>query len=212
MALRCSIALLISCIATGHMPHTTTRKTPAELFLKRQVRTRLSLVKPGESPSFHTGSVPKQSEMKKKVWSFSMCQAVLVKNYRGGEKWLNGVITDVLGSVTYLLSVNGTCLKRHVNQMLGAKKKNGIPEKTVSNTEGNCDYHIDPGEDMSYNDTVHAVCGAPENRQSSVETDRALENTSSSGCMERPKGMCALLNVWTYRKTIRKRLCTKSLA
>ena len=43
---------------------------------------------------------------------------MLVKNYRGGEKWLDGVITDVLVPVTYLVSVNGTCVKRHVNQML----------------------------------------------------------------------------------------------
>ena len=66
-----------------------------------------------------------------------MGQAVLVKNYRGGEKWLDGAITDVLGPVTYLVSVNRTCVKRHVNQMLDAKKNNAIPEKTMSNTEGN---------------------------------------------------------------------------
>jgi hypothetical protein len=59
-----------------------------------------------------------------------MGQAVLVKNYRGGEKWLDGVITDVLGPVTYLVSVNGTCVKIHVNQMLDAKKNKAIPEKT----------------------------------------------------------------------------------
>lgn len=33
-----------------NMPHTTTKKTPAELFLKRQVCTRLSLVKPDMCP------------------------------------------------------------------------------------------------------------------------------------------------------------------
>ena len=113
-----------------NMPHTTTKKTPAELFLKIQVQTRLSIVKPEVSPSFHTGSFPKQSEIKRRVRSFSMGQAVLVKNYRGGEKWLDGVITDVLGPVTYLVSVNGTCVKIHVNQMLDAKKNKAIPEKT----------------------------------------------------------------------------------
>ena len=117
-----------------------------------------------------------------------MGQAVLVKNYRGGEKWLDGAITDVLGPVAYLVSVHGICVKRHVNQMLDAKKNNAIPEKTMSNTEGNWDYHIDPGDDMSDIDTVPAVCDQMhENHRSSRETERARENTSSPGCTERPK-------------------------
>ena len=161
------------------MPHTTTKKKTAELFLKRKFRTRLSIVKPEVSPSFHTGSFPKQSEIKRRVRSFSMGQAVLVKNYRGGEKWLDGVITDVLGPVTYLVSVNGTRVKRHVNQMLDAKKKNAIQEKTMSNTDGNWDYHIDPGDDMSDYDTVPAVCEQMhENHQSSRETEQARDRKS----------------------------------
>lgn len=39
-----------------------------------------------------------------------MGQAVHIKNYKGGEKWLDGVITDVLGPVTMLVNVNGTCV------------------------------------------------------------------------------------------------------
>ena len=46
---------------------------------------------------------------------------MLVKNYRGGEKWLNGVIREVLGPVTYNVEMDGNCVKRHVNQMLGVK-------------------------------------------------------------------------------------------
>lgn len=41
---------------------------------------------------------------------------------------MDGVITNVLGSVTYL--VNGTCVKRQVNQMLDAKRKNRAPENS----------------------------------------------------------------------------------
>lgn len=95
-----------------NMPHKTTKKTPAELFLKRQVRTRLSLVKPDMSQSFQAGSFPSQLGRKKKLRSFSVGQTVLVKNYRGGGKWLDGVITDVLGPVTYSVNVNGTCVKK----------------------------------------------------------------------------------------------------
>lgn len=87
--------LLQHCIAKilfsyRNMPHTTTKKTPAELFLKRQVRTRLSLVKPVAFQSFHTDVFPKNSDRKRPLRSFSVVRAVLVKNYRGGEKWVDG--------------------------------------------------------------------------------------------------------------------------
>lgn len=98
-------------------PHTTTGKTPSELFLKRQVRTRLSLIRPEFSQRMQTETEPNLP----RVRSFTVGQQVLVKNYRGGEKWLNGVIREVLGPVTYNVEVNGKCVKRHVNQMLSTR-------------------------------------------------------------------------------------------
>lgn len=67
----------------------------------------------------------------KKVRSFSVGQAVLVRNYRGGGEWLDGVITEVFGPITYMVSVNGTCIKRHVNQMLDTKRNDVPPEKKM---------------------------------------------------------------------------------
>ncbi|XP_048828016.1 uncharacterized protein K02A2.6-like [Brienomyrus brachyistius] len=98
-------------------PHTTTGKTPAELFLRRQLRTRLSLLRPEFSHRMQTETEPHLP----RVRSFSVGQQVLVKNYRGGEKWLNGVIREVLGPVTYNVEVDGKCVKKHVNQMLSTK-------------------------------------------------------------------------------------------
>ncbi|KAL2088270.1 hypothetical protein ACEWY4_015169 [Coilia grayii] len=100
-------------------PHTTTGKTPAELFLRRQVRNRLSLIKPEFFQRMQSETEPPLP----RVRSFIVGQQVLVKNYRGGEKWLNGVICEVLGPVTYMVEVNGKCVKRHVNQMLSTKVK-----------------------------------------------------------------------------------------
>lgn len=105
-------------IGYRNTPHTKTGKTPAELFLRRQVRTRLSLIKPEFSQRIQTESEPNLP----RVRSFTVGQQVLVKNYRGGEKWLNGVIREVLGPVTYSVEVKGNCVKRHVNQMLGVKE------------------------------------------------------------------------------------------
>ena len=94
-----------------NIPHSTTGKTPAELFLKRSPRTVLSLIKPclqkrvektQASTKFHRdGSHPKHR-------SFDKFQRVKVRNIRGGkEKWISGVIIEVRGPLTYLVRVPG---------------------------------------------------------------------------------------------------------
>lgn len=78
--------------------------------------------------------------------------------------------------------------KKDVNQMLDAKRETVAPEQTVTNTDGNWDYHLDPGNDVKDNDTVTDVCEqTQENVQSSEDAGRALDKPSSSGCLERPK-------------------------
>jgi hypothetical protein len=67
------------------------------------------------------------SDKPQKVSSFSVDQEVLVKNYRRGEKWLNGVITKGLGPVTYMVNVVVNSAKRHVNQMLNIKPRRQGP-------------------------------------------------------------------------------------
>ncbi|CAK6979107.1 Hypothetical predicted protein, partial [Scomber scombrus] len=55
----------------------------------------------------------------------------------------------------------------------------------VINIEGNWGYYSDPGYDVRDNETVTAACEPkPEDHQSSVDTDQALERHSSSGGME----------------------------
>ncbi|XP_039457649.1 uncharacterized protein K02A2.6-like [Oreochromis aureus] len=74
-------------------PHTVTGRTPAELFLKRQIRTRFSLLKPELSRHIEQ----KQSEQKRQhdcrtqpVHVFSEGDAVRIRNFRGGKQ--NGLM------------------------------------------------------------------------------------------------------------------------
>ena len=94
-----------------NIPHTTTGKTPAELFLKRAPRTILSLVKPCQqrrvertqsSTKFQRdGTHPKPRE-------FDLFQRVRVRNIRGGkEKWIPGMIVNIKGPLTYIVKVPG---------------------------------------------------------------------------------------------------------
>ncbi|KAK2549424.1 hypothetical protein P5673_030098 [Acropora cervicornis] len=90
-------------------PHSTTDKTPAQLFLKREPRTYLSLVKPSfqrhvekkqVASKLHRDGLHPMGRM------FDLYQPVRVKNTRGGkEKWIAGTIVAVKGPETYLVRV-----------------------------------------------------------------------------------------------------------
>ena len=90
-------------------PHSTTDKTPAQLFLKREPRTYLSLVKPSfqrhvekkqVASKLHRDGLHPMGRM------FDLYQPVRVKNTRGGkDKWIAGTIVAVKGPETYLVRV-----------------------------------------------------------------------------------------------------------
>ncbi|XP_026046823.1 uncharacterized protein K02A2.6-like [Astatotilapia calliptera] len=103
-------------------PHTVTGRTPAELFLKRQIRTRFSLLKPELSRHIEQ----KQSEQKRHhdyktqpVRVFSEGDAVRIRNFRGGEtKWTQGTVLKKMGSVTYLIQEGQRTRTIHVDHLL----------------------------------------------------------------------------------------------
>ena len=89
--------------------HSSTDKTPAQLFLKREPRAYLSLVKPSlqrhvekkEAKLYRDGLHPRGR-------MFDLYQPVRVKNIRGGkEKWIAGTIVAVKGPETHLVRVPG---------------------------------------------------------------------------------------------------------
>ena len=101
-------------------PHSTTGMSPAELFLKRKLRTRLDLL----HPSVATQVAEKQMAQKKyhdqrsRHCQFEPGQTVLVKNLRGLPKWLPGKIIEKTGPVSYRVEVQGQVWRRHTDQLL----------------------------------------------------------------------------------------------
>ena len=84
-------------------PHSTTGVSPAELFLKRSLRTRLDLLR----PSLERKVTAKQAEQKQyhdvhsKAREFEAGQTVLVRNLLGEPKWVNGTVIEQTGPVSY---------------------------------------------------------------------------------------------------------------
>ncbi|XP_062566349.1 uncharacterized protein K02A2.6-like [Saccostrea cucullata] len=115
--------LLLKCRIT---PHTTTGVAPAELFLKRQLRTRLSLIKPD------TGKRVENYQQKMKqnhdrgviqVKKFHTGEKVQVKTIiqAGKWKWMPGYIHKVMGPLTYLVKVGNRTRYCHCDHLLSCK-------------------------------------------------------------------------------------------
>ena len=77
-------------------PHSTTNVTPAELFMNRNIRTRLDLIQPNiESTVTKAQGMQKaQHDTKAKETRYMIGENVMAKNYWNGPKWVPGVIVE----------------------------------------------------------------------------------------------------------------------
>ncbi|XP_029168404.1 uncharacterized protein LOC114938586 [Nylanderia fulva] len=94
------------------MPHASTNKTPAEMFLNRKISTRLDLMIPQNSNlNTHYDTI-------ENVKTFACGERVACRNYSGGEKWKFGVVSARKGKLHYTIHLDdGRSWERHVNQM-----------------------------------------------------------------------------------------------
>lgn len=117
-------------------PHTATMESPAKLLLKREVRNRLSLIKPPTIVETMEENQRKQVENHKGTTAreFSIGNQVWARDYTNPNKkgWMMGRIRRVLGRRNYLIEISssGRCIKRHVDQLRAAS-----PKKDPAETE-----------------------------------------------------------------------------
>ena len=100
------------------MPQTTTGLSPAELLFGRRLRTQLDLLQ----PDLRTKVQDQQQRMKTnhdqhaQQRCFSIGDLVLVRNYGHGPVWLPGVVSEVRGPVSYVVTFeDGRVMHRHVD-------------------------------------------------------------------------------------------------
>ena len=110
-------------LAYRSTPHSTTGVSPAELFLKRQLRTRLAMVKPDKG----TDMKLKQDRARyshdcdtKRLREFQPGDRVAVRQFRGPEKWALGIIVQRLGPVAYMVKMAHTTCHVHVDHLIPA--------------------------------------------------------------------------------------------
>lgn len=153
--------------------HTTTEETPAKLFLKRQIKHKLDLLRPPSSvevaekrqkaqTKYHKGRIVREFATNDHVWS---------RDYSDPNKktWTQGKVLTVLGKRSYLVQLSGSKrnIKRHTDQ---------LRKRTIQR-----DYS-DDDESTTVETTLHAnpeaVCA---NVKNSVET---VERGGSPGDVE----------------------------
>ena len=101
-------------------PHSTTHETPSELFLKRSLRTRLDLLKPDVDRSVCMEQARQKNyhDRRCRANEYSVGQSIQACNFRGGPRWVLGVVVERLGSLTYLVQVeSGVFWRRHVDHL-----------------------------------------------------------------------------------------------
>ena len=92
-------------------PHPATGKTPAELIFGRQIRTRLDLLHPSQKEACL------KARKEEKLRQLSPGEAVLMRNYRGTDKWIPGVVMSKSGPLSYRICANDQIHRRHIDQL-----------------------------------------------------------------------------------------------
>jgi hypothetical protein len=98
------------------------KKTPAENFLGRKIRTTLDLMLPSTHDKTTNRNVKMENQFNQhhgaRSRQFNVNDAVFVKDYRSAKQtWTPGTILRRLGNVTYLVSCCNLTWTRHANQL-----------------------------------------------------------------------------------------------
>ncbi len=103
-------------------PHVTTNRSPSVLFLKRELRTRLDLLRPDTAIAVGEKQAAQKwaHDRRAKPREYSIGDSVLAKNYRNGPKWMAGVVVERKGPLSYVIQMEaGALWRRHVEQLKG---------------------------------------------------------------------------------------------
>ena len=92
-------------------PSTVTGCTPAKLFLGRDLKSKLDLVKP--KLKSHEIAIDKYSKRR-----FNIGNNVFVRDYVTKNKWVPGIIVRKIGSSLYDVKVGSSVCRRHVDQII----------------------------------------------------------------------------------------------
>ena len=115
-------------------PHSTTGRTPSSLFLGRELRTRLDILKPNCEDKVLTeqSHQVQQHDQHAKSRQFDVGQQVMARNYGPGSKWCPAVVKSRVGPLTVLVETDKSKIwKRHHDQLRPTKVTTDTPSDST---------------------------------------------------------------------------------
>ena len=103
-------------------PHSTTGESPAMLLTGRRLRPRLDLL----TPSVHKHVEAKQQAVvertsDRQLRNLQVGDQGMARNYSERGKWMQAIVTQVLGSRNYMVNIQGQLWKRHIDQLIRSR-------------------------------------------------------------------------------------------
>ncbi|GFU53995.1 uncharacterized protein K02A2.6 [Trichonephila clavipes] len=170
-------------------PNVTTTLSPAMLFLKRDIRTRIDLLLPELKTKIQDKLRRDNFEFRDR--KFDVGDRVAVRVYRAANtRWKFGTIVNQDGVLHYIIDVQGTLVRRHVDQIrpVGDKVQENIiplmhqrfPSSEVRENNSNIQ-HAETAEDISKD--LNKELGSS-SVQGVPSTDVAVPDLSQSSAKE----------------------------
>ncbi|XP_060774184.1 uncharacterized protein K02A2.6-like [Neoarius graeffei] len=116
-------------------PHATTKVSPASALIKRQLRTRLDLLRPLRTKEVVHSQQRAQVDRRAKarLRTFTAGDHVLARNYARGDKWKPATVLAKTGPVSYTVETSDHLVwRRHTDQLLHASGSSNDPTVATS--------------------------------------------------------------------------------
>ena len=98
-------------------PHSTIGLSPAELLLKRKLKTHLDLLKPHVQDRIKRSQDAMAGRGSQKIVTFQSSENVYIRNWLPGPRWLSGKIASQNGATVEVILDDGRLIRRHVDHV-----------------------------------------------------------------------------------------------
>ena len=183
-------------------PHATTNEPPCVLFLGRNSRTRLDLLRPDRERTVTNKQAHQknQHDLHSRYRVIAVGQRVFVRNLQSKLPWLPGRVIQTLGPVSVLIKLeDGRVWKRHIDHV-----------KVASSEEEYSDIQASAGSDASFESDEE--CQSKNESFKSEDCDSLPENSSVSPSISISHSIPPTAPVPTLRRSTRQRTVPKRFA
>ena len=151
-------------------PHSTTGKTPSQLFLGRRILTRFSLLMPDVASGArdHQAEQKKHHDVRARERELPLGSTVTYKDSKNPSQWLPGVVVKQRGPVSYLVKLNtGQVWRKHVDQI-----------RQVGNDSSESEIATSPVISQEPTSSLSGISGPVDGMRTNVTDTSSRENTA----------------------------------